>query len=205
MDKYSFLGSLKLIDTGRIRAPKTNNPEGLLIRIFADGIVYPSQELVDRFDLNYKNSSDTTDGNGFDIVDTQYWKPLQAYPRMIMFGVTPKKEGKVDLFATTRYNEDGTPKGDVMKQGSASETLLNLVKELGWLTEEQTYANLRIVTEHPFKTEDGIAYIPKIIERGGKKGEKDYKRRDNVTFYPVELIEVATSTITTIEQTTVTI
>jgi hypothetical protein len=30
-----------------------------------------------------------------------------------------------------------------------------------------------------------LAYIPKTVSRGPKKGEKDYERRENVTFYTV--------------------
>lgn len=196
MTDYSFLKALTVIDIGRTRAPKTVNPKGLTLRIFKDGKVYPSKELVDMFNLEFKNEQEEQAGNGFDIVDTQYWTPLKDHPRMVMVGVTPKQAGKVDLFASVRYHEDSTPKSSVLNRGEVSDNLLTLVKDLGWLTSEQKYVDLKIVTEHPFTTTDGIAYIPKVIEKGGRKGEKDYKRRDNITFYPVEMIEVGAIPVT---------
>jgi hypothetical protein len=189
MGNYSFLASLKVTDPGRIRTPKTKNPEkGLTLRIFADGTVYPSQELIDKFKLEFRHQADPEQGNGFDIVDTKFWKPLAEHPRMLMFGVTPKAQSKVDLFATTRHHEDGTAKSSVLTRGEGSMVLLTLVKEFGWLTEEQKYVDLTVILEHPFTTSDGIAFIPKTIEKGARKGEQDYKRRDNITFYPVEMV-----------------
>ncbi len=187
--KYSFFSNLKITDPGRTRMPKAVNPEGLAVRLLNNGAVYPSKELITKFNLEFKPAQAEDQGNGFDIVDTKFWKPLAEHPRMLMFGVTPKDDGKVDLFATTRHNEDCTPKSNVLTRGEQSPTLLALAQELGWLTGEQKYVDLQVIVDHPFTTTDGIAYIPKVIERGANKGEKDYRRRDNITFYPVEAIE----------------
>lgn len=43
--------------TGGVR--KERNPEGLAIRLFRSGAVYPSQALVDKFDLEYKTGTPT--------------------------------------------------------------------------------------------------------------------------------------------------
>lgn len=206
MAEYSFLASLKIIDPGRVRPPKNKNPEsGLTLRIFSDGGVYPSKELVSKFNLEFQNETNPNQGNGIDVVDTKNWKPLAEHPRMLMFGITPKEQGKVDLFASTRHNEDGSPKNSVLNRGEGSVCLLNLVKEFGWLIENQKYVDLKVIAEHPFNTTDGIAFIPKVIEKGGRKGEQDYKRRDNITFYPVEMVEVDTTVIVKEENTKVTI
>ncbi len=185
---YNFLRNVTLVDTGRLRQPKEKNPTGIAVRVFASGEVYPSQELVDKYNLEYLNKD--VEGNfGIDIVDSINWTPTATFPRMIMFGFTPKKEAKVDLFGSCRWNDDGTPKSTVLTQGAKSEVLLDLVRQMGYLNDEQKYVDLQIVEEFPVKTENGIAYIPKIMERGEKKGEQTYERRENVTFYPVNTPE----------------
>jgi hypothetical protein len=167
---YNFLTGLKLVDTGRLRMPKEKNPTGLTVRI-------------------YLNRDDDNNSFGFDVVDSKEWKPFEALPRMILLGLTNKNEAKVDLFASCKYNENNSPKGDVITQGSVSTTLLDLVKSMGYMTEDQKYTDLQFVIEHPLQMEDGIAYIPKTIERGKKEGEKTYVKRENVTFYVVNTPE----------------
>lgn len=183
---YSFLASLNLIDTGRLKSPKTKNPEGLTVRIFTNGSVYPSADLVTKFDLEYQDKQNSNRGNGLDIIDTAEWSIFKNQPRMIMFGISSKENPKVDLFASCRYNDDGTPKSSVLTQGAVNTYLLDLVRECGWLTEEQKYVDLKVVEEYPFKTADGLAFIPKTIAKGAMAGEKTYSRRENVVFYPVE-------------------
>jgi len=187
---YSFLTSIKIVDTGRTKTPKSKSPEGLAIRVFADGSVYPSQELVNKFDLQYKHKDEAFPGNAFDVVDTANWKPMQAHPRMLMFGVTPKSAPKVDLFGSTKYSEEGLPKANVLTQGAKDENLVELAKSLGWLTEDQLYTDLKVIVDYPLNTEDGIAYIPKTISRGKDAGQTTYVRRENTTFYPVEVVPV---------------
>lgn len=189
---YSFLNSITLKDTGRLRVPKERNPEsGIILRILANGEVYPSRELVNKFDLEYRRKSQSK-GFGIDVIDSKDWPVFKDAPRMIIFGLTPKTEPKVDLFGTCRYDEEGNPKSSVMDQGSKSETLLNLVKSMGYLTEEQKYVDLEFVMSHPIKMQDGIANIPKVYERESTKNAKGSKtsiRRENVVFYPINTPE----------------
>jgi len=204
---YAFLQGLTLKDTGRQRKPKENSPLGFTLRIFANGEVYPSKELVTKFNLEYTNKNNENKGYGIDVIDSVDWTPTANLPRMILLGITPKTEAKVDLFATCRYDtETGNPKSTVITQGSTSETLLNLVRSMGYLTEDQKYCDLELVLEHPITMEDGIANIPKLIEKGDRKGEKTYERRENVTFYAVNtvenLAEMKTSPVATPEATT---
>ncbi len=185
MTDYNFLKSLTLVDKGRVRQPKENNPTGLTVRVFATGEVYPSEELKDKFALQYYNKDSITQGQAIDIIDSKQWTPLAQYDRMMLFGFVPKIESKVDLFGTCRYNEDGTPKSSVMTQGTKNPELVNMCKSFGWLTEEQKYVDLKVLTEHPVNIE-GVAYIPKTIQRGTKAGEPSYSRRDNIKIFPVE-------------------
>jgi len=195
---YSFLTNLNLVDTGRLRNPKTKNPEGLTIRVFNDGSVYPSTDLVAKFDLEYKNDNDPNQGNGLDVVDTAEWSIFAGQPRVIMVGLTPKSNPKVDLFASCRHNEDGTPKSSVLTQGSVNTYLLDLVRENGWLNDEQKYVDLKVMTEYEFKTKDGLAFIPKTITKGTKAGDKTYSRRENSVFYPVEPTDLPATNMLTV-------
>ena len=193
MADYSFLTSLTLIDTGRRRQPKEKLPTGMRVRIYSDGSVYPSKELMDAFKLEYvkkaKEEEKEEESFGFDIFDSQEWAPLAQHPRMIVFGLVPKNAPKVDLFAACRYNDQGEPRASVLTQGTVSTTLLDLVRQIGYLSPEQKYADLEVLTEFHINVKDGIAYIPKVVERGEKKGEKTYVRRENALFYPVDIPE----------------
>lgn len=192
MRDYSFLTSLTIVDTGRQRQPKQRNPEGLAIRVFADGSVYPSRQLVDDFKLEYvtrKAGEDEAVSFGFDFFDSSEWPPLAAHPRMIVFGAVPKSQPKVDLFSACRYDDAGVPRSSVMTQGTVSTALLDLVRSMGYLTTDQKYCDLQILTAFPITVQDGIANVPKVVERGENKGEKTYQRRENATFYPVDLPE----------------
>ena len=181
---YSFLSNLTLVDTGRLRTPKEKNPTGMTVRVYANGEVYPSQELVKKYNLEYVNKDSTEKANGIDVVDSSDWTPMASQPRMILFGITPKQEAKVDLFGSCKFNEDGTPKGSVMNQGPTSAELLELTRSLGFLNEDQKYVDLLLLEQYPINTKDGLSYIPKTVSRGPKKGEKTYERRENVVYYP---------------------
>jgi len=179
-----WLKNLVLVDTGRIRAPKDKNPKGNSIRIFSDGSVYPGKELVDNFNLEYKTRGELT-GNGIDLINSKEWdlEIFQNQPAVIIVGFTNKNNPKVDLFGTCRYNDDNTPKSSVLTQGAKSEKLLELVKEFGYLNDEQAYCDLVVLTDHSIAFQDGIANIPKVYDRGTMKGTKTYQRRENETFY----------------------
>lgn len=182
---FSFLTNLTLVDTGRMRQPKERNPKGMSVRIYANGEVYPSEELVKKYYLEYINKDSTEKANGIDVVDSSEWTPLAGKPRMILFGVTPKSEAKVDLFKTCRFNDDNTPKSSVVSQGATSEILLELVRSMGYITDQQKYVDLVLLEQYPITPKDGLSFIPKTVESGTKKGERTYERRENVTYYPV--------------------
>jgi hypothetical protein len=174
--------------------------------LYNNGEVYPSADLVALGNLEYQPKNAENAGNGLDVVDSTDWTPLQNHPRTILIGFTNRNNAKVDLFATTKYN-DVTPKSSVLTQGVQSEMLLNIARSMGWFgsgTTEPKYVDLQVLTQYPVKTKDGIAYIPKVVERGDRKGDKTYERRENQTFYPITAIIQAvdtTASITTVETT----
>lgn len=188
MTEYSFLDNLTLVDTNRQRVPKDKTPTGMVLRILATGEVYPSKELVEHFQLEYENR-DQENNYGFDVVDSKKWTPTAELPRMLLLAVVKKREAKVDLFGTCRFNDDNTPKSSVLTQGSPSLTLLDMAKDFGYITSEQKYCDLQFVIDRPLRTKDGIYNLPKIIERGERAGEETYVRRDNITLYPVNTVE----------------
>lgn len=180
---------------------------GLTIRLYNNGEVYPSPDLVALGNLEYQPKDAENVGNGLDIVDSIYWTPLQHQLRTIFISFTNRNNAKVDLFATTKYN-DVTPKSSVLTQGTRSEMLLNIARSMGWFgdsTVEPKYVDLQVFTQYSVKTVDSIAYIPKIVERGERKGDQTYERRENQIFYPITPIVQTvdtTVTITTVETTT---
>lgn len=186
---FNLFRSLVLVDTGRQRTPKELNPQGRTIRIMNNGSVYPGSDMMNKWNLEYTEKNEESTGNGIDVTDSADWDKFKDLPRVILFSVVPKTEPKVELFGTCRYNEDGTPIGSVMTQGSKSPLLLKLVKELGFMAEDQKYCDLVMLEDHAITFQDGISHVPKIVERGDRKGEKTYTRRENVAYYPVVTLE----------------
>jgi hypothetical protein len=173
---------------------KQRNPEGLAIRIFKDGSIWPSTELVSKFDLEYTNKGEMQQGCGFDIIDTNLYPTFQVGKRVILISPVNRKAGKVDIFASTTYNDDDTPKSSVLDQGAKTfgkETLLPMLKDVYdiELTDDKEWEDLMVVahpvTNEPWTLPNGrqIAYIPKTISRGDAKGQVSTVRRELPTFY----------------------
>jgi hypothetical protein len=185
---FEFLKSLNLKDERGTRTPVKKQPEGgLLVRVFKNGDVYPSNELIAAYDLNYRAKEDPDQGNGLDVVLSWKWDPMvkAGVPDTIFLSPVPKKEAKVELFASCRWNEDGTVKTPVSEQGLASDELLEAVTKLGWFGEHTKYVDILVHPEFAFETDDKIYYLPKEIQRGEDKGKPSYTRRENIVLYPV--------------------
>lgn len=155
MSKLSFLKNIQIVATEDDKPKRRstgskewNPPTGLAVRVWYDGSVYPSQELVDKFQLEYRNRPEeekkevVTDadgnivetpkllieekakpfmGNGFDVLDSEDYPAFQTGGiRVLVISPAPKDAGKVNLFYTVGYNEDRTPKISVMDQGLAT-------------------------------------------------------------------------------------
>jgi hypothetical protein len=145
MSRLAFLKTVSVIAVaepakraGGGGARKEWNPtEGLVLRLWKSGAVYPSQEMVDKFDLEYRNclteeqeeaiKADTLEkpamGFGFDVADTQDFPAFKVDGRYLIISSVPKdvKGGRVDLFGTVTYNEeDNTPKLKVFDQGNTT-------------------------------------------------------------------------------------
>jgi hypothetical protein len=211
----------------RVGGPrKERNPKGMTIRVFRDGSIYPSAELIEKFDLEYgpkvmkDDKALSSTGNGFDVIDTQLFPSFQVGKRILILNVTPKSSPKVDLFSSTTYNEDGTPKSSVLDQGSKTfgmDDLIPSIEEIYGITffkpavvkdgiqassevEGIEFVDMSIVanpvTNEPWTVPNGVTYIPKKVSRGADKGQVTTQRREKPAFYaflPEVVIEKAES------------
>lgn len=225
MSKLAFLQNIQVVaDERPVRraggSRKEWNPtEGLAIRLWKNGEVYPSQELVDTFELEYKNRLTDEEvaaikagtmtkpfpGNGFDVVDTMDFPSFQSPTRLLVIAPVPKDVLKVDLFGTVGYNETMAPLISVLDQGAATfgkEFLIPSIQEIYGieLTDENPYVDLVLVGKNgpekpePFRMPAGkeIAFFPKKVARGEKKGEMTVQRRERpeiYVLYPKQLLE----------------
>ena len=137
------------------------------IRIWKDGSIYPSADLVERFDLEYSDRpvDDLADavkadagaepaadakkprwkqpGNAFDIIDTDEFPVLKVPQRMIVANVVSKAEGRADVFASGDWEPvTGKSRASVLEQGATTfgkNTFIPMVEAVyGIKIDEQT-------------------------------------------------------------------
>lgn len=191
MSKLNFLNTIKVVAEEQ---PKTSTStkrkewgptSGLRIRLWKDGSIYPSAELVDAFDLEYRRSipddeaKKITDeggtlpfpGNGFDVVDTKDFPTFQSPQRLLVICPIRKDEGKVSLFYTVGYNADLTPKVSVKEQGLATfgvDFMIPAIEEIYGVKmgraavpeKKDTYGN--VITEGK-PAIDGLEYVDLVL------------------------------------------
>lgn len=112
---------------------KQRNPEGLAIRVFRDGSVYPSAALTEAFQLEYRHKENKTQGNGFDVIDTSLYPVFQVGKRILIISPIVKTAPKVDLFSSVGYDDEGVPLSSVMEQGSKTygkDDLVPMIEEI---------------------------------------------------------------------------
>ena len=167
----------------------SRNPENADLRIYANGSVYPSKELVAEFQLQYQPKNSENPGYAFDVIVSSEYGACKDFKRnILMIAAVEKNQPKVDLFSSTVYDKEGNPIADVMTQGSNTfgKQLLEKLKEVEGITlEEGKFVDLLIIREYPFKTPNDIYLLPKTVSRGEHKGELTYIRRENITLYPL--------------------
>jgi hypothetical protein len=165
-----------------------------------------------------KSSVDGEVGNGFDVIDSRTWANYKGEGNLIFISPVSKNAGKVDLFASTVYDDNG--KGSsVMDQGAAtfgSEILVPAIKDIYGieLNDEKPYVDMVILKEITVEGEkidfnekfsQPVMFFPKRIMRGADKGKSDYVRREKVPVYgflPLELAGISDAAATTLEEKT---
>lgn len=195
---------------------KDRNPaeDFMGIRIWKDGSVFPSAALVKEFNLEYPKATitaGTTSGGkekkvyefpngagfGFDVIDSRDWIQYKGEQHFVAVAITAKDEPKVDLFASTKYKEDGTPFATVLEQGAATfgKTMLPVLFEVyGVEPNKEGFIDLQVETSMNLKSlsSNGIFLFPKVTSRGEHKGKADHVRRENCDMFAITPVEDVT-------------
>ena len=201
MFDFSFLNNVEVVTPEKeakvksVVAKESKYPtEGTVIRVWANGNIFPSPELITKLDLEY--SRDNT-GKGLDVFA---FSKMPNAPKVaqdcIMISAVAKTAPKVDLFGSCKYDEAGQPKSSVLTQGGGTfgEEFIDLIKEVyGIEIPKGTFLDLEVKLDISPKVSP-IVYLPKIVDRGPKKGQPDVARRENISIYPlVPMVSVITS------------
>src|SRR5882757_6878229 len=145
-----FLKQIKVDDPATMRksggggARKAWNPtDGLKLRVWKDGSVFPSKELVDWFDLEYRAKGAEHQGNALDVFPSAQFPIFKTPQPLILINVTSKANAKTDLFGSVGYVSDaetlpegatiGDPLSSVLNQGATTfgkKSLLPMIKEV---------------------------------------------------------------------------
>jgi hypothetical protein len=185
----------------RVSTPKL--PEDADLRVFGNGNVYPSEKFAEENGLEFvareieaspvegKKDKLIVGGNGLDVFSSLKWGAVMGkLPTEIVFlAVVSKSEAKVDMFASTKYNEDQTPKASVFTQGASvfsKKILVPMLAEIyniDW--ETVLYVDLVVVPENTMRSPNGVYQLPKIVSSGKFAGEDDYVRRENIDIMPL--------------------
>lgn len=203
-----FLSDAEIKDPQRAERPKKEfNPEGMKIRILKDGRVFPSQELVDKLDLEYRNSEAENLGNALDFFSSIPWSQytigkegnqvVDPEKQVVFAAVVPRiqngnRASKVTAFNNVTYGEDNLPKSSVMDQASrpSGQEILEILSETYGEPEMEEYVDVELL-ELPegFKINSSMIHVPK--KRRRKNGETDvyngYEVRRDVKMYVVIL------------------
>ena len=212
---FDFLDNLELESVEKASTKlgvMDKQPTGANIRLFPDGKVFPSPELVDKFELQYVNKGNPNQGNGFDVFSTKEWGqwPIHVKTQLVLIAAVSKSLGKVDLFASTRYDEEGKPKADVNVQGTSTfgKQLIEMLKDTydqDFFADGRMFLDLEIKEDKPIKpANNGVYTIPKPITRGPNAGKLSYERRENIVLYPLIPVVPAEDTVEATEQPVVT-
>lgn len=201
---FDFLKTMEVkeVDKPAASAPVSKIPApGSHLRLFPDGSVYPSAELVALHSLEFQPQGSAQPENGYDVFTSSDWEQYgnssaKAQP-FVCLALVSKHHSKVSLFSQTKYNADQTPKSSVLTQKTNSgEELIQALKAVyldspdGDLFEGKAYLDLIIGIGHALpKTATGIYHIPKQFQRGKEKGKPTYVRRENISVFPVIIAE----------------
>ena len=202
----SFLKDIKLEAVVK-SAPKSRTaaptlPENADLRVFKNGKVFPSKAFAERAELEFVTKTDgIVRGNGLDIFSSLDWGMIQGkLPQEVMFlAAVPKALAKVDMWASTKYDESGTPKASVFTQGSNTfakgQLIIMLTAVYGIDWEVTEYVDLEVVQDSPIVSPTGVYHLPKTVTTGKYKGESTYIRRENINICPLIVKDVKTSAV----------
>lgn len=179
MKQFDFLRTIKILEETPGPKATVKTPDVFGLRIFTNGKVYPSKELVEKFSMAY----DAENSNGMDIFLSTEWSQYpEGTPPVLLVAFVPRTEGKITLFGSL---PKGSKPVNILSHGPKSPELLELIRTTYKLTDEELYIDVVVDATVPLTTSNNIYFIPKVVQRGEKKGEKTYVRRENITIYPL--------------------
>ncbi len=200
----SFLGDIKLDALPNAaqtkKAPVVKTPgDDVDIRVFANGRIFPSKIFADGYNLEYQNREVLPDGsfaikgNGLDIFNSKDWGVIQGKlpDELIFVASVSKTAAKVDIWGSTKYDENNTPKASVFTQGAATygkNTLVPMLTDIYGIDWENTaYVDLKVADE-TITSADEIYHIPKRVAAGQNKGKNTYVRREHLEIHPLLVV-----------------
>lgn len=205
-----FLKDVK-VEAIKKSAPKTKTsvpsiPTEADLRVFPNGKVYPSEDFAAKMNLEFQVRKNVAPegvepqlevvGNGLDIFPSTEWGMIkEEMEQNLLFAcAVPKALAKVDMWSSTKYEEDGSPKASVFTQGSntfAKNRLVPMIENTYGINWDTTlYVDLVFNEEYPIVSPTGIYHLPKIVSTGKNKGEATYIRRENLTICPLTVAHV---------------
>ncbi len=220
-----FLSNVVLnADASAPRRPKKERmPVNAHLRIFKNGAVYPSQELIDLLGLEYVPQTQDAEGkwkepenpgNGFDVCLSSDFPAFSSPVPVIVIATVSRIHSKISLFGSVSYVKEadaerklGEPLVTVGQQGSTTfgaEELLPMLAEIyGVVPGPEGYMDLNLVGKdaQPGVTNpwvfDRPVYVPKKVARGELKGQASTVRRENSKYFVLVPVEGTTSPVGT--------
>lgn len=206
---------------GGVRKQWNPAPVIVAIRLWKDGSVFPSDAAVKKLDLGYKTAilkkeaiklkdGETEQkyrniyefpfgtGNGLDFIDSRVWQHVSGEGAMLFVATVPKNAGKVDLFNTVSYEEDGTPKVSVMEQGAATfgqQVMLKAVEEVYGIKFNRDEVEATDTTLSEPAITDGVDFVDLAIFESIGEGDQAFnvteKYSKSIIFAPKRVVRGA--------------
>jgi hypothetical protein len=188
--------------------------EGASFRVYKNGRIFTAPTVAGEFMLEFgakeeiiipgkDSSEDTTKeitiGNGLDIFSSENFQMIATPTPMLFIAIVPRQGNpKIDVYGSTSYDEDGSPKRSIDSNtvsSFAKDVLVPQLEEVyGINFEEVDFVDLIMNTEYAIeapKTPNGdrMYSIPKTVSRGDNKGDLVFLTRKNVTVFPLTVFE----------------
>lgn len=183
---------------------KRELPTGLKIRVYEKGHTYPSQELVDTFNLEYTAKDAKDRGYGLDIFKSIDFQMIPAgMPNFMLCAIAPRGSAKVDLFSSCKYGKDDKgvdiveAQTSVLTQGTATfgNKILAMVAETYGVQPKDGFIDLVVIAEHKQVSPNGVYVIPKELSKGDKAGTLTYVTRSTIDVFPFVVDETTAKAI----------
>jgi hypothetical protein len=203
---FDFLDQMQLkeIEKTPTQIKASQQPaKGADFRLFADGAIYPSEEIAKRHQLEYPDKDATVPAYGYDVFLSTAWSQFPAgLPPVVMLAKVSKAAAKVDLFSRVKYDKvTNKPLNSVVSQRNTSgEELIKLLEAVYCEQGETLFANGKVFVDLKIAKQlnplpNGIYHIPKKVEKGKQAGAESYERRENIDVFLLDIVEADESKV----------